>query len=224
MTIPFGEPRSGLPGRDWWKQLRTRGAAELRRDSRDHVGYAALLRQSDAYRAKLVTVRGTARLAYQSPAPPNDLGVRYHYVMWLRPQAGPDMPLVVYTLDLPAGFPQVKPKDERGQGTSLNEEVEVTGYFFKRWVYAAQDDIRSVPLILAASPRWLDRPSPAVDGESPSQRTVAAWLIGVVMASLGLVLWAYRATRMGKRHASEPLQIAPPLSETAPGAAENLPP
>ena len=85
--------------------------------------------------------------------------------LWLRPQAGPDMPLVVYALDLPAGFPPVKPKDERGQGTSLNEEVEVTGYFFKRWAYAAQDDIRSVPLILAASPRWLDRPSPAADGE-----------------------------------------------------------
>lgn len=194
------------------EDLQSRAAERLRRESLGLVGYAALLRQPEAYRGKLVTVRGTAQLAYQSPAPDNVLGIHQHYVLWLRPQSGPDLPLVVYALELPASFPPVTAKDGRGRGTEIDEELEVTGYFFKRWVYAAQDDLRSVPLILAATPRWLSRPPAAAENGSPSKSTTAAWLLAAVVASLGLVMWAYRATRTGSRHASGPLQIAPPLS------------
>jgi hypothetical protein len=42
----------------------------------------------------------------------------------------------------------------------IHERVEVTGYFFKRWVYRAADGLNSVPLIVAATPTWLQRTPP----------------------------------------------------------------
>ena len=62
------------------------------------VAYLQLYKQSADYRGKMVTVKGTVRLAYRVAAPANYLGVKEYCVYWLYPAGGPDSPLIVYAL------------------------------------------------------------------------------------------------------------------------------
>ncbi|QDU93110.1 hypothetical protein [Lignipirellula cremea] len=127
--------------------------AELRRqlDPPD-VNAIVLGNHADDYRGKLVTIRGKATLGYRVDAPPNLLGAKYFYVLWIRPATGENSPIVAYCLETPPGFPALR--NRSGGDTDLDESVVITGYFFKNWVYSAQVDLRDAPLVLAGSPEW----------------------------------------------------------------------
>ena len=158
--------------RDAWfrmlEQLDQRDLAALRRESIGYVGFLQLYKQPEAYRGKLVTVAGTVRMGYYREAPENLYGIPGYYVFWLRP-TGAQSPIVVYCLEIPDGFPDVARLERDGQRPQLDEDVEFTGFFFKRWAYRAQDDTRLAPLILAKVPRW-ERRFGAEDnaGQAPS--------------------------------------------------------
>lgn len=88
--------------------------------------------QPEAYRGKLVTVRAQVRWAYRVPAIKNYLGIKEFNVLYLAPEGVPDKPLIVYSLGLPPGFPQLQEQNHPSGMTALHEDVVVTGYFFKR--------------------------------------------------------------------------------------------
>lgn len=170
-----------------FEKLLALNAREASQQSAGTVSFVQLFRQSNEYRGRLVTVGGTAELAYQVRAPKNDLGIEHYFVFWLRPGDGSDSPIVAYALELPFGFPDVG-----SDHTNLREEMTFTGYFFKRWAYGAHDGIRTAPLVLAKQPTWEPTP-PIFTTELPSWQTVLIALSLVALLAFKIARWAYRA-------------------------------
>jgi hypothetical protein len=190
--------------RESWFRLLERladsSSQELKRGSIGPTGYLQLYDQPRSYRGKLVTVRGIVHQAYRLNEPQKQWGIDGYYVFTLRPAGGPARPMIVYALGLPEGFPTIDPMSPTGEMTQLFEEVEFTGYFFKRMPYLASDGINRAPLILAREPTWT-KPVAV-----PSRRRLP-WLRIALVASAGVVLaiWAFRlaTSSLPQRHPRE---------------------
>ncbi|MCA9121278.1 MAG: hypothetical protein H6822_21480 [Planctomycetaceae bacterium] len=180
-----------------FEKLKSLTDRELKEQSLGSVGFVQLFRQTNEYRGKLVTVRGTAELAYHVPAPKNDLGIERYYVFWLRPSDGADAPLVAYALELPPGFPNVG-----SDHTNLREEMTFTGYFFKRWAYGARDGIRTAPLVLANRPSWQPA-KPIFSAERPSVGMMVVAVLAIALLAVAIAWWVYKSSnaRMAPRQA-----------------------
>ena len=137
---------------------------------------------------RLVTVSGTAELAYHVAAPENDLGIDRYFIFWLRPGDGSDAPIVAYALELPDGFPDIG-----NDHTNLREEMTFTGYFFKRWAYGARDGIRTAPLVLAKRPTWRPTP-PLLSAERPSLGIMVAAVLAVALLAIAIARWVYNSS------------------------------
>jgi hypothetical protein len=175
----------------WFEILRQRNPTELQRDSIGYVGFLTLFKQSEDYRGKLVTIRGTARLAYRVQAPENIHGITGYVVYWVKPAGGPNSPIVVYALETPEGFPEIKDKDLDRTTTPLNEEVTVTGYFFKRWAYPGQSGLHTAPLILARSPIWTGDSSQPQERPTPGWIVVIGSLVAILLVSVSVAVLVY---------------------------------
>jgi hypothetical protein len=183
--------------RAWFRlleQLQRLPPAKLAAENNSRVGFVQLYEQPDVYRGQLVTVHGTAELAYRLQAPSNPFDVEHYYVFWIRPTGGPDSPLVVYSLDLPPGFPAVKDRDADTGTIDLSEELDITGYYFKNWAYRSKEGINTAPLVLARLPRWTPA-KPLGFGRTPLPWP---WLLGgvagIAVVSVLLALIAFRSS------------------------------
>ena len=172
----------------WFKlfdRLRNMESASLREQSAGPVTFIQLYRQPKEYRAALVTLGGTLRRSEKITAPGNDVGIESYYRTWLFPRDNPSNPIVVYTLSVPDGFPQ---------GMEIEERVELDGFFFKRWPYAAQDMVRSAPVVLAKSLRRVipepEEPAPAI-----SPVVIVAMAAAAAAVFVAMVWWRTRPTR-----------------------------
>jgi hypothetical protein len=148
------------------------------------VTYAQLFRQSRQYRGRLVRVSGTVRRAEPMEAPENDCGIKRYTRLWLFPTDNPSTPVVVYCLQLPEGFPT---------GRELVEEVELTGFFFKRWPYAGPKDVWTTPLLAAKTVRW-HRPLAFGRDEPFDVWTLAISVAVALVLSTGLLIYLYART------------------------------
>jgi hypothetical protein len=178
----------------WFRMLEMLGdtpLAQLEKDSLGEVGYLQLFRQSEEYRGKLVTIHGRVRQAYQVPAPKNDFGIDSYQVFWIRTDGGPPSPIVVYALGVPEGFPKLSPQAYASE-QPLDEEVEITGFFFKRWAYPAQDGPRTAPLVLAKTARWI---RPAQSSSEPGGRSpallAALAVVGALLIAVGVTTFVF---------------------------------
>lgn len=149
--------------------LKSTPQGELAANSMGNVTYLQLADQPDVYRGRLVTIGGRARRAVYVEEAENDEGIAGYYQTWLQPAETGSDPVVVYVLELPEGFPI---------GEEIDEAVEVTGFFFKRWAYLAQDGIRTAPLLAARTVNW--RPAAA--------RPVAELPVWPIVVAGGLAL------------------------------------
>ncbi len=188
------------------EDLAERELSELRQNSTGPVGFVQLVRQPDQYRGQLVTIRGTARLAHYRYAPENFYGISGYYMVWIQPVAS-NSPIVVYCLELPPEFPDVRARERQGLTPELDEDLEVTGYFFKRWAYRAQDGTRLAPLLLAKSPSWTARPLPLTDrGALPGWGYWVLMLGGTALFGVGcaggLYWFSSRSPRPPRRAAN----------------------
>ena len=136
-------------------ELQAHSPAELAAKSEGVVGYGAMYNQPEAYRGKVVTVKAQVRAAYRVPAIKNYLGIKEFNVLYLAPEGVPDKPVVVYSLGLPPGFPKLNDQGHPSGMTMLHEDVEVTGYYFKRGAYRGKDSNYTAPLILVNTPTWI---------------------------------------------------------------------
>ena len=170
--------------------------AALRTKSLGHVNFLQLFRQPGQYRGSLVTIRGTARLAYHVQAPKNMYGIGGYYIFWLKPAAGPNSPVVVYSLETPPGFPAIKDKDLDRETTELDEDVEFTGYFYKRYVYRAREGTNTAPLILARVPDWSPAPASRLAVRPlPNRFALATYILGAAAIGIVIALVAYQRSR-----------------------------
>ncbi|NLX96065.1 MAG: hypothetical protein GXY83_07805 [Rhodopirellula sp.] len=173
--------------------------AALRKASIGRVMYVQLAQQPAAYRGELVTLLGTVRRAQQVAAPENDYGIESYYQLWLQPQDNPNDPIVVYSLNLPDGFPT---------GSSISAEIRMTGYFFKRWAYMAQDRLRSAPAVLSRSVDWIKRP--AATAVRPRRDDWSIGLVLVISAAIAALVtfYVYSRTKREKRIFAETIDAS----------------
>jgi hypothetical protein len=157
-------------------------AKELAEASQGSVTYAQLFRQSDQYRGRLVTVSGMVRRVNRLQLSERGGGLRRYYQVWLWPTDNPTAPLVIYCLNLPAGFPT---------GMKVAEQAEVTGFFLKRWAYSARDSLRTAPELLAKTLHWDKRPM--MVAEEPAETWMIAWVAGIAVAGALLAAWLVQA-------------------------------
>ncbi len=179
--------------------------AELRTASTGRATFIQLFQQPDAYRGELVTIRGTVVRAYPMTAPANEYGVQRYYEAWLCPADNLHNPIVARLLELPEGFPT---------GKKVSAEVEITGFFFKRWAYQAQDTLRSAPVVLARSVEWKPVPTPVAANEIRPASILLA-IVGSGVFALLIAWLAYRRTSgpgPSKRELPPRLKIVPALA------------
>jgi len=179
-------------------EVRDAEPQELKQRSLGQVTYLQLFKQPKEYRGRVVSVKGTVRLAYRVQAPANHLGIKEHFVYWIYPDGGPSSPIVVYALEAPAGFPAIADRDLDRKTTKLREDVTVTGVFFKRWAYPAQEGATyTAPMLLARVPAWRPNTLDLTAGRAGLSRLElgAAVIAALLMAAcITAVLW-YRTHR-----------------------------
>jgi hypothetical protein len=168
-----------------WKSIRDGAAVAKISDS--EVTYAQLLAQPDAYRGKIVTVRGTAMREESLDAPANDIGIERYHRLIVQPEGGGNWPIIVYALELPEKFPH---------GDKIHAEVSATGYFFKNWSYSWRDGLGLAPVIMAKSVTW----TPAMTSRKPTATVSTQTTLAVIAVTAGLaVLVGYFAWQQSRR-------------------------
>jgi hypothetical protein len=166
----------------------------LQAGSRGRIAFAQLYQQSKQYRGELVTLRGGLRMLELQRAPRNEYGIGHYYRAVIQPDDNPTYPIIVYLLELPAGFPtQLVDPGQPGGAEEHREEVQLTGFFYRRLAYEARDDVRIAPLVLAKTFTWI-APDPNLQAQKTSNISVLATAIVV-----GLILLVLVATRGGRR-------------------------
>ena len=180
--------------RELWRRLlqvlHETAETELQKQSEGPVSYGQLFRQSGAYRGRLVTLRGQLRRAERVPMPSNPWGQQYYYQTWLQPVDQPANPIQIYCLELPEGFPL---------GLKIQEEVEVTGFYFKRVAYQAQDGLRTAPTVVAKTVRWFARPSLAPEPAPLTGAPLMVILVAVAGLGIATAVVLYYRSRPGGR-------------------------
>jgi hypothetical protein len=160
------------------KVLKDSPADQLKKASSGPVGFVQLYEQMDVYRGQLVTVRGVVKRAFDVHAVKNDFGIEKYYQLWFFPEGGPISPIVIYCLELPPEFPLSRAEND--DVVNINENITLTGFAFKNWVYGTKERIESAPLLLAKSFTW--RREIVVEKEP-----ISPWLIGAVVAGTALM-------------------------------------
>ncbi len=150
------------------------------------VTFVQLSRQPKLYRGELVSFRGQVRRATETKASKNEYGVDKFFRLWILMADNRRDPISVDVLELPHGFPL---------GDGIQEEVEVTGFFFKRRAYLGRDDIFTTPSLLARTVRWHERPHPP--GAEP--RLVQVLVIVAAAAALSLLTVWFASRRGGSQ-------------------------
>jgi hypothetical protein len=174
--------------------LRRTDPETLQQWSLGPISYAQLFQQPNQYRGRLVDIAGTVRRANWLELPPNRYNIEGYYQLWLWPQDNPGSPMIVYCLRLPDGFPT---------GMTLAEQVETTGFFFKRCAYQARDTLRVAPEILAGTVQWQKRP--VMKPGEPAETWPIAWVVVVAaVVALSLAGVVYLRTRHVDNLVSEP--------------------
>ena len=160
-----------------WTTLRSADMRSLAQAPARRVSFTELFGQPRSYRGRLVRFRGTLHRLEKLSAPPNQYDIEDYWQGWLEPEGGPVSPIVVYFLRLPAGMPH---------GMKISEPVDVVGYFFKRWAYAATDTVRIAPLVLCLEPIWKPRPPGSPAGNSIGTIALVTMAAVVLLTMLGI--------------------------------------
>lgn len=191
-TIRDDEPFRQSEHAAWFQLLdilQSTDEATLAGQSSGPATFIQLFRQPEEYRGDLVTIRGILRGSEKVEAPKNDFQIAGYYQTWVFPDDNPSNPIVVYCLNVPKGFPS---------GMELAERVELVGFFFKRWPYAAKDTIRTAPVVLAKGFAW----TPAPAGPAMAESLSLPRLIGTAAAIAAVVVlaswWRTRRVRPAK--------------------------
>lgn len=157
-------------------------------DKAREVSYANLFDQSADFRGKPILVKGIIRAAEYVKTGPNLYGVDGYYVYWIRPDNYQDAPIKVFSLAAPDG----NDADDRAGDLSLliDKPCELRGIFFKRMVYRAQDDLRTVPTVIAAKIAIFN-PDTSVKDANDSVSFVMLILLAAVIGAVLLAIYLF---------------------------------
>ena len=164
--------------------LRRSSQAELDTAVFAEVGFVELSRQPKEYRGRIVTVHGRLlRCDFiperQKPSPvESPKAPAGFYESWILLNDEKRIPISICSLGVPDSLPL---------GDDLNEQVEVTGFFYKRRLFlSAEGEEVTTPTLLAKSFRWF----PDAKNKAAPQRP-ARWInqyFGQILIVL-IVMW-----------------------------------
>mgnify|MGYP006103162935 CR=1 FL=1 len=203
-----------------FEKLQQASPAQIKQASTADVDFLQLDSQGRDYRGKLVTVHGEIRQGYRVRAPRNILGISEYSVFTVKPNSGPEQPVIIYCLGTPADFPPLPDKDVDRRTASLREKASFTGYFFKSWVYSTATSSFSAPLILAKSPDWQQTARVTV---APSSRLTSRQLVmifgGTISVAILLAFFVYWRSQWDNA-----ATVAHSIDQQVPTALGQIPP
>ena len=158
------------------------------------TSFAQLYRQREFQRGRLLTVKGNVRQAYKVTSVANPFGIDEFYVLTIRVQ-NDDSPVIVYCLEAPSSFPNVPNKDPNGDTLLINQndEIRLTGYFFKIWAYSTPEGTYTAPLIIADTFKWIadTGKSPEESQTSTSPDGFPTWLVFAIAGIVAVGVCGY---------------------------------
>ena len=158
------------------------------------TSFAQLYRQREFQRGRLLTVKGNVRQAYKVSSVANPLEIDEFYVLTIRVRDD-DSPVIVYCLEAPSSFPNVPNKDPNGDTLLLNQndEIKLTGYFFKIWAYSTPEGTYTAPLIVADTFKWIadTGKSPEESQTSTSLDDFPTWLVFTIAGIVAIGVCGY---------------------------------
>lgn len=176
-------------------------ARTLRDASSGPVTYLQLDQQPEAYRGEVVTLRGTARDVQTLEAPENPHGIDAYHQLVLQPSDRPTEPVLLYVLELPAGFPRAG---------ALSAPIEATSVFYKRQAYESLEGIRTAPALMGKTIQWTPpRERPSSPAQPPPLWLVLAAALLLTVAVVGLIYWRTRRDDSDATHESREVVLPP---------------
>ena len=193
-------------------RVRDAPTEKLELAARDDVAFPVLMNESSKYIGQLLTVEGELRRLQPYPFGQNEHGINQLYEAWLKTLDAGDNPYRILCTRIPAGIPE-------GMNIEPGTLVRVTGYYFKRYGYPAQENrLHVAPLILARDIHWFSsrKTSRSIpdDGGVVPYVLVLAGFMGTVIT---LLLWQFR--RSDRQFERQHLER---LTAPARGAIESL--
>ena len=155
-------------------RVRDMPLAELERGAHSDVPFAVLMLEADRYRGEVLTVIGEIRRCQPIATSPEEPSL---HEAWLFTADSGLNPYRVVFADLPQGVPlsdELKPPIR----------VHATGYFFKRYSYATEQDFHTAPLLLAKTLTVLAQPNSASPQPGGHSRSLTYLAIGILAAIL----------------------------------------
>ncbi len=122
------------------------------------------------YHGKVVTVHGHALKLIDVAAGKNDFGLETVWEVWLYTDDSQNNPVVAVVSSIPDGIP-------RGQEIRV-DNISITGFFFKNYLYEAQDQQRFAPMLLGHKLEW-SPPSPPAPPLVPPWITYSLVIVGM---------------------------------------------
>src|SRR5262249_42024862 len=113
----------------------------------------------------------------------------------IRPDNYGDAPVRAFSLTAPSGEGTMV--DEKTVNELVGKRCELSGVFFKRMAYLAQDDIRAVPSILAKNVQ-LRAAAEALLKESHSMTLSMLLVLGAVVGGVLVAMYAFSDRRRAK--------------------------
>lgn len=160
-----------------------------------------LFTHPDFYRGRPVTIKGTLRKLTKFDVGRNSLDLDQAYEGWVYTPDSQGNPVVVVFTS----------KDDRlPVKGDLQEEVRLTGYFFKMYGYEAFDATRKAPLILAGEMEFI--PHRTRSAYSPVQ---TEWYVATGLAFL-LGCYLVWQTNLRELPAAPPLKVDPDFNHFPP--------
>ena len=161
---------------------------EIEQASTGEVGFTQLFTQPKEFRGELVTIAGTVRRNESLRAVKNDYGIERYFRLTVEPSDRAE-PMLIYCLELPAELPV---------GENLHQPIKATGFFYKRQAGMAGDGIRTWPLVLAKTVRWVAPPAAAAPAPADPVSPTLAVVVSIVFA-LAVVWFVLGRTARGTK-------------------------
>lgn len=197
-------------GRAYWTvlaKLRDVPQSELEQAAAQDITYTQLFAAPDTYRGRLVTLEGELLQLKRLPPHENDAKIDVVYEGWLKNADSGKNPYVFHCLDKPPGL---------REGEKLSERVAITGYFFKRYQYAAKSGLTyAAPMLLVKRIRWF----PVVQRKAAADPRWVPYLLGgiaVVGISLGATICVFILREQRRSKAQLKRFAAPPITDFGP--------
>lgn len=131
--------------------------------------FVDIFQNPDYWQGRLLTLRGHVRRVMTHAGDPQLFQGQPLHELWLFTEDSQHIPTVVVCPTLPRDFPV---------GAEVIDSVQVTGCFFKTYVYRAQSETRVAPLLLAGHIEWTPTASQVLslvrDGDIPADSPLAA--------------------------------------------------